>query len=132
MSMQNVAGIICLVKDLDEVTVFYEALGFEFKKSVPGVFTTAYLNDFWIEFLLETEVVTEAFKSDVMAPVRGAGQYVHVQVEDIDEFYRTVTSKGLTPFSEPKDYPWGQREFVLVDPNGYKLVFFSKQNSTES
>lgn len=130
--MKNIAGIICLVKGLDEVVVFYEALGFEFKKSVPGVFTTAYLHDFWIEFLLETEVVTEAFKADVAAPARGARQYLHVQVDDIDEFYAAVVAKGLTPFSEPKDYPWGQREFVLVDPNGYKLVFFSKLKSTDS
>lgn len=24
----------------------------------------------------------------------------------------------------PRDWPWGNREFVLKDPDGYKLVFW--------
>lgn len=126
MKMKSVAGVICLVKDLETVTKFYKALGFEFKKRVPGVATTAYLNGFWIEFLLEDKVVTEAFKEDVAAAPKGAGQYIHINVENVDEFYEGVVAKGLEPISEPQDFPWGHREFVLQDPDGYKLVFFSK------
>lgn len=33
---------------------------------------------------------------------------------------------GMKPSSEPRDWPWGRREFVLRDPDGYKLVFFKK------
>lgn len=38
MKMKSVAGIICLVKDLEKVTEFYETLGFEFKKRGAGSF----------------------------------------------------------------------------------------------
>lgn len=126
MKMKSVAGIICLVEDLGKSTEFYKTLGFEFKKEVPGISKTAYLNWFWIEFLLVDKVVTEAFKEDVAVSPKGAGQYTHINVEDVDEFYKGVLAKGLTPLSEPQDFPWGHREFVLADPEGYKLVFFSK------
>ena len=126
MKMKSVAGIICLVKALEETTEFYEVLGFEFKKRVPGVAATAYLNGFWIEFLLEDKVVTEAFKEDIRSSQKGAGQYIHINVENVDEFCEGVVAKGLKPMSEPQDFPWGHREFVLQDPDGYKLVFFSK------
>lgn len=126
MKMKSVVGIICLVKDLEQVKQFYETLGFEFKQQMPGVYTTAYLNWFWIEFLLEDKVVTESFKEDIAVSPKGAGQYIHINVEDVDEFYHGVKAKGLEPSSPPQDFPWGRREFVLQDPEGYKLIFFSK------
>ncbi len=127
--MKSISGIICLVKDLEKTTKFYETLGFDFKKSNPGVSATAYLNWFWIEFLLENKVITEEFKDDVEVSRKGAGQYTHVAVDDIDDFYQTVLASGLHPSSEPRDFPWGHREFVLIDPDGYKLVFFHKINN---
>ena len=95
--MKSVSGIICLVKDLDKVTQFYEALGFEFRKRIEGISATAYLNWFWIEFLLEDKVVTEEFKEDVSVSNKGAGQYTHINVESVDEFYEGVLAKGLNP-----------------------------------
>lgn len=124
--MKSVAGIICLVSNLEQSINFYKTLGFEFKKQNPGISAHAYLNWFWIELLLKDKVVTEEFKSDVEVSRKGAGQYIHINVENVDEFYRETIEKGLIPLSEPKDFPWGHREFVLNDPDGYKLVFFTK------
>lgn len=125
-AMKSVAGVICLVKDLEKTVEFYEALGFTFKKRVPDVAATAYLNWFWIEFLLEDKVVTEDYKEDVAVTPKGAGQYIHISVDDVDAFYEALIAKGLQPSAQPQDFPWGHREFVLRDPHGYKLVFFSK------
>lgn len=124
--MKSIAGVICLVKELEPSIKFYEALGFEFKKQIPDVAATAYLNWFWIEFLLEDKVVTEAYKEDIAVTQKGAGQYIHIIVDDVDAFYAMVLGKGLQPASSPKDFPWRHREFVMVDPSGYKLVFFTK------
>lgn len=126
MKIKSVAGIICLVQELEPIITFYETLGFEFKKQVPGVSATAYLNWFWIEFLLEDQVVTEAYKPDVPVSPKGAGQYIHLSVDDVDGFYEDAVAKGLQPASKPEDFSWGHREFVLIDPAGYKLVVFSK------
>jgi hypothetical protein len=37
-----------------------------------------------------------------------------------------VQEDGITPSTEPKDWPWGQREFVVRDPDRYKPVFYLK------
>lgn len=130
--MNSVAGVICLVKDLEASVAFYEAFGFVLKKRVPDVAATVYLKDFWIEFLLKDKVVTEAFKEDVSVSPKGAGQYIHINVEDVDEFYQDIIAKGLRPMSKPQDFAWGHREFVLADPGGYKLVFFTKLDDQRS
>ncbi len=126
MKMKSIAGIIFLVEDLDKTIGFYEAVGFDFKKQTAGVSATGYLNWFWIEFLLKDKVVTEAFKEDIDVDNKGAGAYIHINVENVDDFHKSIVDKHIQPLSEPDDFPWGHREFVLEDPDGYKLVFFTK------
>lgn len=126
MKMKSVSGVIFLVSDLDKSIEFYKALGFEFKKQNPGISAHAYLNWFWIELLLKDKVVTEEFKTDVVSEQKGRGIYPHINVDDVDAFYEGVIMRGLKPLHEPADFPWGHREFVLDDPDGYKLVFFTK------
>ena len=43
-------------------------------------------------------------------------------VEDVDEFWRYLKSKGFDPPS-PRDAPWGERYFHLHDPDGHELSF---------
>lgn len=85
------------------------------------------MNWFWIELLSEDKIVTEEFKEDIKVREKGAGQYLHISVEDVDEYYKKLLGNGLKPLGEPQDYPWGSREFVIQDPNGYKLVFFKRK-----
>ncbi len=47
-------------------------------------------------------------------------------VENVDDYYKQLLDKGIKPSSEPKDWEWGNREFVVKDPDGYRLVFFNK------
>lgn len=116
-----------MVSNLDDSIDFYRSLGFDFKKQNPGISAHAYLNWFWIELLQKDQVITEQFKEDTDTIPKGAGQYLHINVEDVDEFYEALVAKGLKPLEKPKDFPWGHREFVLKDPDGYKLVFFTKK-----
>lgn len=125
VKFNSVSGVIFLVKDLDKSSEFYEKLGFGLKDVAPGIAKTAYVNWFWIELLAESAVVTEEFKDDA-GKSKGAGQYIHISVEDVDEYHTHLLLVGFKPLSEPKDFPWGRREFSIADPDGYKLVFFSK------
>ena len=52
---------------------------------------------------------------------------LYFSVDDVDEAYKSLRAKGLKPSSEPKDRPWGNREFVIRDPDGYKLVIFKRK-----
>jgi len=42
----------------------------------------------------------------------------------VDNYYQFVKIKNIHS-TEPKTWPWGKREFVVKDPDGYKLVFYS-------
>ena len=60
-------------------------------------------------------------------PTKGAGLFLHIKVDDVEDFHKAGLSKGLKPAGEPEGQPSGNREFVLRDPDGYNLVFFQKK-----
>lgn len=51
--------------------------------------------------------------------------FTYVEVDDVDQQFQLLRGAGIETSSEPKDWPWGKREFVVRDPDGYKLVFYS-------
>jgi catechol 2,3-dioxygenase-like lactoylglutathione lyase family enzyme len=104
------SGLTFLVKDLKKTSEFYEALGFRLGKQENG-HLTAYVNWFWIDFKTADP----------------ASQYLHLKVENADEFYAGVLEKGMKPDTAPEGKATTGRSFTLRDPDGYKLVFFEKK-----
>ena len=43
--------------------------------------------------------------------------------QDIDRFASQIRERGGELDQEPKDMPWGQRVFMISDPDGFKLTF---------
>ena len=124
--MDKVAVIILLVSNIEISVAFYVKLGFIVTEERLGIATILKLDDFWIELLDKTRVVSEEYKKDVAVSEKGAGAYLQIQVKDIDNFHATIVNNGVLSAGKPEDYPWNQREFVVVDPNGYKIAFFSR------
>jgi catechol 2,3-dioxygenase-like lactoylglutathione lyase family enzyme len=52
----------------------------------------------------------------------GSGAVLHILVADVDAYHAVVCTRGITPENEPADRPWGDRDFVVIDPDGYKLT----------
>jgi catechol 2,3-dioxygenase-like lactoylglutathione lyase family enzyme len=125
MKMKSVAGMVCYVKDTAKSAEFYEKLGFVIKQNDPDHLSIR-LNWFWMDFHPQDKEDKPEFQKEANLDNKGAGLFTYINVEDVDEFYDGVVDKGLKPSSEPKDWPWGNREFVLRDLDGYKLVFFQK------
>lgn len=125
MKIKSVSGLTCYVKDLNKTVEFYENLGFVFKKKEES-HATGYSNWFWIDFVLIDDENAE-FSKEANAENKGAGLFIYLSVENVDETYEEILKLGLKPSSEPRDWPWGNREFVLRDPDGYKLVFFKRK-----
>lgn len=125
--MKAVSGVMCVVGELDTTVEFYEVLGFDFKKRTDD-YAIGYVNWFWVEFVPKDKVEKSTFQEHAGLDVvdKGAGVFLHMSVDDVDAFYQMVVDTGLKLASEPKDFPWGRREFILIDPDGYKLVFFTK------
>ena len=47
----------------------------------------------------------------------GAGLWLSLEVDDVDAEYKRLRD-ALPVELEPRDEPWGERHFVVVDPNG--------------
>jgi uncharacterized glyoxalase superfamily protein PhnB len=122
MKIKSVSGITCNVKNLDKTAAFYETLGFDIKKRESS-HVTAYSNWFWIDFLAIGR--DERAKSSKGA--KGTGLLLYLSVDNVDDFHKALLSKGLKPSSKPQDQPWGNREFLLRDPDGYDLVIFKRK-----
>ena len=51
----------------------------------------------------------------------GADVWLYLQVEDVDDYYDWLRSNGVTVQGPPEQRPWGMREIVATDLNGYRF-----------
>lgn len=100
---------------------FYKKLGFGVLQS-DDEHSLVSLNGFSIDLVSMRD--EDKFARDSMSADKGRGVYVYINVDDVDAKHKELSEAGLTPYTEPKDWPWGNREFILKDPDGYKLCFW--------
>jgi catechol 2,3-dioxygenase-like lactoylglutathione lyase family enzyme len=113
-TIKSVSALVFNVQNLEKTKKFYEELGFRFG-TPKGDYLIAYINWFSVEF------------HPGKPESKDSGAHTQLSVDNVDEFYEEVKSKGMKPEGEPKDTPMKRREFMLIDPDGYKLVFFTKK-----
>ena len=119
--IKNIPSILFYTNDIAKTKQFYATLGFPVThdKNMLAIIVDSFTMNF-IDAASAT-IVKEADREP-----KGLGMFVYVEVDNVDEYYRVIREKSITPSSEPRDWPWGNREFALKDPNGYTLVFFNK------
>jgi catechol 2,3-dioxygenase-like lactoylglutathione lyase family enzyme len=63
---------------------------------------------------------------DLVAPrvELGVSVLVAFAVPDVDRWCATLKERGVVIQREPADYPWGDREFSIRDPDGHVLIFY--------
>jgi catechol 2,3-dioxygenase-like lactoylglutathione lyase family enzyme len=125
MKMNSVSSFRCYVRDLSKTVEFYAKIGFKPGKDEPD-FASFYLNWFSLEFVPVAAARDGLEADDAAHEPKGAGAYFNIRVADAEEFHAGLLELGLTPESEPIKRPNGQREFILRDPDGYKLLIFDK------
>jgi uncharacterized glyoxalase superfamily protein PhnB len=59
----------------------------------------------------------------------GQGLWIAVDVEDADAEYRRLRALGVTIELDLRDEPWGDRHFVVVDPNGIGVDVVQRTSS---
>jgi catechol 2,3-dioxygenase-like lactoylglutathione lyase family enzyme len=126
MKLNSISGITCYVKDLSHTSDFYEEVGFRRGKEEPDR-VTFYVNWFFVTFIAQDREDDAELRKEAELPTKGSGLFLYIKVDDVEDFHNAVVSKGMKPASEPQLRPSGNREFVLRDPDGYKLVFFQKK-----
>jgi uncharacterized glyoxalase superfamily protein PhnB len=100
---------------------FYKKLGFEIIQSDDS-HSIVSLQNFSIDLVSMRD--ERIFTKDSMSGDKGRGVYVYIRVDDVDQKYSQLVTSGLTPATKPKDWDWGNREFILKDPDNYKLCFW--------
>jgi len=126
MKLKSGAGYACYVKDIDKTAEFYEKLGLQIKERTSERLVI-YLNWYRIDFFSAKEDLMPEFQKDTNSDNLGAGVFFYYSVDDVDETYKEMVKLGLKPTNEPADQRWGNREFTICDPDGYKIVLFKRK-----
>lgn len=115
-------SILLYISNIEASTNFYQKLGFKIDskddKSVIVSLDNLQLQLFdkeKVEFKQYSEVDPNTFSV-----------FFYIEVDNVDEKHRELILIGLNPATSPKDWPWGNREFVIKDPDGYKFVIYKK------
>ena len=121
----HIQAVNLRVKDVEQSSQYYQdVLGFEqdFRHGGDDG-KVMYASLKWGEaqvMLSSLEDVAEAAR-----PFTGAGVDILFNLEDrdIDAYYDQFKQKGAKILAEIEEKFWGHREFMIEDPDGYRLVF---------
>ncbi len=117
----KVTGLVLWTQDNTLSVKFYKKLGFSITESTDSV-SVVTLGDYQI--MLVSMRDDAEFARDTFANDKGRGMYLYIRTDNVDTFRAQLPDKGIRPYTEPRDWPWGNREFIVKDPDGYKLCFW--------
>ncbi len=105
------SAVTLATANMSAATAFYETLGFEKIYGGPQAGFTSYR-------------AGESYLN-LIAAETGAGFWGRAifYVDDVDAFHASAVSAGLKPEFEPRDAPWRERYFHIVDPDGHEISF---------
>jgi uncharacterized glyoxalase superfamily protein PhnB len=75
------------------------------------------------DYVIWLHRVVDEFKLTSPRSMSAASSGLFVYVPDVDAHDARARSRGARPESEPKDMPYGQREYGLTDPEGHRWWF---------
>lgn len=90
-------------------------------------FRLVYESDWYIELIMPGMPAGISFclpQRDAGEFYSGKGVILSFQVEDADAEYKRLTEAGLDIVQELQDKPWGERSFVVDDPNGLHIYIY--------
>ena len=113
MTFTGITYVYEAVEDLARSREFYEdKLGFRLNTSEEAV------NGYFIgPHYLVVEQVPNLDGDD-----RGRGTVTCVGVDDVDAYHAVLRERGVDA-GAIADHPWGQRDFYVSDPDGYRWCF---------
>jgi catechol 2,3-dioxygenase-like lactoylglutathione lyase family enzyme len=108
MANLSLEGLTLHVADLERSLAFYSRLpGVDVEFHKPGLFAMLRIGRGRLGLLQ-----------------RAAGRFhIELETDDLDEFYDAVCKAGIEPQGPPVQHPWGERDFHVVDPDGFELEF---------
>lgn len=121
--MPVLGTIVCYVTSVDISAEFYRNLGFNVQQSRPDYAVVTLSDSAYFSLHQESSESIEEFRRAAAVRPRGAGVYFYFEVPDIDAW--TAEHRNACAYDAPVDRPWGKREMLVTDPDGYLLMFYS-------
>ena len=142
---RSMMSVMVTCRDTKKSAAFYtETLGFEMKESWPSADDPQWANlvlggqSVMIGGQVDPEKVSQMCQGDEQAMkywtraseefsgnLSGVGIQVYLQVPDVDAYRAEIGAKGIQPLIDVKSQFYGIRDFIIEDPDGYRLVFFT-------
>jgi uncharacterized glyoxalase superfamily protein PhnB len=73
--------------------------------------------------LRESSMVVVERAAETPKSPAGSGIGIMVRVEDVDRHFQHAKQAGATILSPPTDFFYGERQYNVVDPGGYRWTF---------
>jgi catechol 2,3-dioxygenase-like lactoylglutathione lyase family enzyme len=109
--IQHISAVTFAVRDMARSIKFYRKLGFELLYGSEGAaFSSLKAGEAFVNLAVNSGYEHKQW-----------GRVIF-RVDDADEHHRRLQAQGLGPES-PRDAPWGERFFHVVDPDGHELSF---------
>lgn len=102
-----------------------------------------YMKHFGFQLVYESDWYIELVGTEIPAgisftlPQREAGEYFNgkglilsFEVADVDAEYARLKAEGVPILQEMQNKPWGERSFVVDDPNGVHLYIYKSIPAT--
>ena len=71
-------------------------------------------------------VAHERVYSEALTAQRGVGIDTRIMVDDVDAMYRRATDNDVTIVHDIADRDYGLRDFIIRDPDGFRLRFAAR------
>lgn len=123
MIKNNSSFLILYTDNLEATETFYKQLGIAIteKDKRKLVFTLGSL-----ELHFNTNEPVPEYSHLFHQQERGAGIIFGIEVANVEEQYNKLKTMDLKILSPIINAPWGTKEFMVNDPNGYHIVFWQE------
>jgi catechol 2,3-dioxygenase-like lactoylglutathione lyase family enzyme len=115
------------VRNVDASIAFYiDVLGFTLVRSEPdgdGPRTFAVVARGDAEFLLAHEAFLGSANRAALPYPRASGVDIRLMVDDVDAVFARVAGAGARIVLPLKDQEYGLRDFIVADPDGFRIRF---------
>src|SRR5205085_7629548 len=115
-----------IVSNIERSTAFYrDVLGFEQVRTVPeqAPFVFVWLKQGYVNVFLNVPQPEKAGTAVSLSKAVGGTNTMYIKMQGIDELAARVQKHGVTPAIAMHTEFYGMKEFAVLDPDGYLIIF---------
>jgi catechol 2,3-dioxygenase-like lactoylglutathione lyase family enzyme len=120
LAITGISAVSLATRDMAHAVWFYRSLGFSLRYGGEDAAFTSFS-------------AGEGYLNLIAQPAERRWSWwgrVIFYVADVDALYARALALGLRPENPPRDAPWGERYFHLIDPDGHEVSFAKPYSGT--